>query len=87
MTDDLSESHGQNGGEHLFELVSKRMQFNAGDSQDNGDVSEGRPFFVQRLVKCLYDQLRKRLRDDFFKYALLKQIQDDAAARVMVTST
>jgi hypothetical protein len=71
----------------LVELVSKGKHFNTGDSQDHGDVSEGRPFFVQSLVDCLYDQLGKRLRDDFFKYALLKQIQNDAAAGVMVAST
>jgi len=39
------------------------------------------------LVNRLYDQLRQRLSDDFFKNALLKQVDDDAAAGVVVAST
>jgi hypothetical protein len=35
----------------------------------------------------LNDQLRQGLSDDFFKNTLLEQINDDAAARVMVAST
>jgi hypothetical protein len=39
------------------------------------------------LIDRLYDQLRQRLSDDFFKNALLKQVDDDAFAGVVVVST
>ena len=55
-------------------------------AHDDGHESKIGPLLVQRLVDCLNGKLRKGFRQDLLKDALLEQMHDDAAARVVVAS-
>jgi hypothetical protein len=55
-------------------------------AHDDGHESKIRPLLVQRLVGCLNSKLRKGFRQDLLKDALLEQMHDDAAARVVIAS-
>jgi hypothetical protein len=55
-------------------------------AHDDGHESKIRPLLVQSLVDCLNGKLRKGFRQDLLKDALLEQMHDDAAARVVIAS-